>query len=63
MSIRQAWRARSLAEWREEFIYRAAIIEYEGGLDRPEAERIALEIVGPYTREMDRENKQNPRRR
>jgi len=63
VSIRQAWRPRSLAEWGEEFSSRAAIIEYEGGLDRPEAERIALEIVGPYTREMDRENKRNPRRR
>lgn len=61
--MRQAWRPRSLAEWREEFVYRAAIIEYEGGLTRPEAEELALQIVGPYTREMDRENKRNPRRR
>ena len=61
MIERQAWRPRSLAEWGEEFSYRAAILEYEGGMNRAEAERVALQIVGPYSREMDRENKRNPR--
>jgi len=62
MIDRQEWRPRSLAEWHEEFTYRAAIIEYEGGFTRAEAEARALKIVGPYSREMDRQNKNNPRK-
>jgi len=60
--VQQEWRPRSLAEWQEEFNYRAGIIEYEGGYTRAEAEAMALKIVGPYSREMDRQNKNNPRR-
>lgn len=60
---RQAWRPRSLAEWGEEFAYRAAILEYDAGMTRSEAEALALKIVGPYSREMDRENRKNPRTR
>lgn len=59
--LRQDWKPRSLAEWGEEFSYRAAILEYEGGMSRAEAEALALKIVGPYSREMDRYNKNNPR--
>jgi len=33
--------------WVEEFEYRSAIIEYEGGVPRPEAERLALTMIGP----------------
>jgi hypothetical protein len=58
---RQDWQPRSLAEWGEEFSYRAAILEYEGGFTRSEAEARALKIVGPYSREMDRKNRNNPR--
>ena len=59
---RQEWRPRSLAGWGEEFKYRAAILEYEGGFTRAEAEERAFQIVGPYSREMDRQNKNNPRK-
>lgn len=60
--MRQPWIPRSLAEWGEEFAYRAAILEYEAGMTRAEAEVLALQIVGPYSREMDRANKLNPRK-
>jgi hypothetical protein len=59
---RQAWRPRSLAEWGEEFAYRAAIIEYEGGFTRAEAEARALRIVGGISRAEVRKHRDNPRR-
>ena len=43
----QSYKPTTPAEWQEEFDERAAIIEHLGGETRVEAERKALEIVGP----------------
>lgn len=57
---RQAWRPKSISEWHEEFTYRAAIIEYEGGYTRADAEAMALKIVGGISREETRKNRSTP---
>lgn len=44
----QDWRPQTLEAWQEEFTYRAAIIEYEGGYTRPQAQQMAGRIVGPW---------------
>ena len=43
----QQYKPTTPAAWQEEFDERAAIIEFCGGKPRAEAERLALEIVGP----------------
>jgi hypothetical protein len=48
MIDRQDWTPSSLEEWHEEFNYRAAIIEYEGGFTRTQAEQMAIKIVGQW---------------
>lgn len=42
-------------DWKEAFEERAAIMEYDGGLSREEAERRAREIVGAQYRAVRRE--------
>jgi hypothetical protein len=54
----QAWRPKSVAAWSEEFKYRAAIIEYDGGFTRAEAEARALKIVGGISRSEIRKHNQ-----
>jgi hypothetical protein len=39
-------------DWRERFEERAAIMEYDGGFPREEAERLAREYVGRLYREV-----------
>jgi hypothetical protein len=53
----QAWRPKSLKEWDEEWRYRSAVIQYEGGFTRAEADAMALKIVGGISREEIRKNK------
>lgn len=54
---RQAWRPKTTAAWHEEFTYRAAILEYDGGFSRADAEMMALKIVGPISRSETRKNR------
>ena len=58
----QEWRPRTTKEWHEEFTYRAAILEYEGGFTRAEAEARALRIVGGISRAEVRKHRDTPRR-
>jgi hypothetical protein len=58
----QAWRPRTTKEWHEEFTYRAAILQYEGGFTRAEAEERALRIVGGVSRAEVRKHRDNPRK-
>ncbi len=54
---RQAYRPKTTAEWHEEFTYRAAILEYEGGYSRADAEAMAMKIVGGISRSETRKNR------
>lgn len=42
-----AWTPRTRAEWVAESLERAAIMEYDGEMSRPDAERAARACVGP----------------
>lgn len=44
----RAYRPDSEAAWREELTERAAILEFEAGFSRADADRLALEQVGPW---------------
>ena len=44
-------------DWRIEYEERAAILEYDGGLVREEAEALALQEIRVRTREYDQKNR------
>jgi hypothetical protein len=45
-AVVERWKAKSRVDWTEYYKERAAVFEFLGGLQRPEAEAAALELAG-----------------